>query len=156
MANKTRLDAATATLILGYYKSVYAEAGLAKEVINELMENLNMFENNEIYEVFLKIQNRLLMWSIFNMKSSLMIDLNRITYFENKYVSSIDLRKFKIDITEFPTKFKQEIDEFYNKVIEIKSMNEAVAITKSKVLKSIENIYFLVNRIKEVIENKIQ
>ncbi|MFR8233211.1 MAG: hypothetical protein ACLVA2_02205 [Clostridia bacterium] len=52
MSNKIKLEPATATTILGLYKSLYIEVGLAKIVIDELMENLNMFENDEIYEVF--------------------------------------------------------------------------------------------------------
>ena len=114
-----------------------------------------MFENDEIYEVFFKIESRLLKLSIFNLKSCLIVDLQRIAILQNKYVSNIELRKFKIDITEFPIKLEQEIDEFCHKVIEVKSMNEAVATTKTKVSKNIEKIYFLANRIKEVIEDKI-
>lgn len=155
MSKKIKLETSTATIVLGYYRAVYAEGCVMYNLIYELMENLNLYENDEIYQIYQKIESSLFFFTKLNLASNLLEDLNRIAVLEGKYVNNVELRKFKIDLIEFPEKFKQDIINFYDKLSEIKLDTETVVLSKTKVLKSIDNIYFLVNRIDRCLEKII-
>lgn len=155
MGNKTKLNEVEAGLICIYYNTVHIETCSIHKQTMELIEKLDMLNNDEIYEEYKKIEGRLLELTKFNMESNLKDNLVRVMEFQKNYVSSVELRKLKIYIAELPEKLEQDLITFYDELIEVGTDVKAIEISKEEVLKSIKNIYFLTNRIKEVIESKV-
>lgn len=159
MSKTTKLTDIEAEIVKNYFCALYSETTVVWKSIDYIIDILQI-ENAELNNI--RCQTFAYISSI-TLNKQLLEQLSNIVYKSTKIgygiitekVSTIELRKLKIDIEELPKKLEQYLITFYNKLIEIGTDVKAIETSKAEVLKSIKNMYFLTNRIKEVIESKV-
>ena len=154
MGKKTKLNEVEAGIIIRYLGVIHIEGASIYKSAMELMEKKDMFINDEAYNIYEEIGSRLFIWTKSYIVGNIFTQLENIMTFRGKYISSSDLRKLEIDTVEFPKELERDVTDFYNKLIETGKDVEELETLKTETLKSIKNMYFSIDRIKEVIERK--